>query len=125
MVSTIARELWSWPRLERPWNRTMPVIALCVGGGSSEVTISPRREQKKNPFRWRFACILVAAWEGRLHTRNFMYSALRVDGLMYRAASAKEIPFRFFLKAKFASFRSTATTRCFSETESATGSFSR
>jgi hypothetical protein len=84
-----------------------------------------KREQKKNSFRWRFACILVAAWEGQLHTLSFMHSALRVDWLMYRAPSTKEIPFRFFLKAKFASFRSTVTTRCFSETESATGSFSR
>jgi hypothetical protein len=46
---------------------------------SSEVRNPSRREHKKNPFPWRFACILVAAWEGQLHTLKFIYSALCVD----------------------------------------------
>ena len=80
---------------------------------------------KKNARRRRFTCILVAAWEGQLLILKFIYTAPRVDWLMYRAPSAKKNPSRFFLKAKFASFRSTVATRYFSETESVTGSFSR
>jgi hypothetical protein len=97
-------------RTGAPWNRTKPVMS---------------GNRRKTPFPWHFACILVAAWEGQLHTLNFSYSALRVDWLMYRAPSAKKVPFRFFLQAKFARFRSTVTPRYFSETHSATGSFSR
>ncbi len=82
-------------------------------------------KMKKNARRWRFTCILVAAWEGQLLILKFIYTAPRVDWLVYRAPSAKKIPSRFFLKAKFASFRSTVATRYFSETESVTGSFSR
>jgi hypothetical protein len=93
---------------------------------SSEVRNPSKREQKKNPFPWRFACILVAAWEGQVHTLNFIYSASRVDWLMYRAPSAKKyIRSLFFLMTKFPSFRSTAAIRYLSETESVTGSFSR
>ena len=65
---------------------------------SSEVRNPSKRAQKKNPFSWPFACILIVGWEGQVHILNFIYSALRVDWLMYRAPSSKKIPFRFFLR---------------------------
>jgi hypothetical protein len=34
-------------------------------------------EIKKNALKWRFPCILVAAWEGHLHTLKFIYTAPR------------------------------------------------
>jgi hypothetical protein len=80
---------------------------------SSEARNPSKRTQKKNLFLWPFACILVVGWEGQVHILNFIYSALRVDWLMYRAPSPKKIPFRFFLKAKFATFRRTAATGLF------------
>lgn len=82
---------------------------------SSEVRNPSKREQKKNPFPWRFACILVAGWEGQIHILNFIYSALRVDWLPYLARSAKKyIRWLFFLMTEFPRFRSTAAMRCFS-----------
>jgi hypothetical protein len=66
-----------------------------------------------------FWCILVAAWEGQLHTLKFILLA-HVPRFV-----SKEVPSRFFLKARFARFRSTVPTGHFSETESATGSFFR
>jgi hypothetical protein len=93
---------------------------------SSEVRNPSKREQKKNPFPWRFACILFAAWEGKIHILNFIYSSLRVDWLPYLAPSAKKhMPSRFFLITRFPGFRSTVATRYFSETESESGGFSR
>ena len=82
---------------------------------SSEVRNPSKREQKKNPFPWRFACILVAGWEGQIHILNFIYSALHVDWLPYLARSAKKyIRWLFFLMTEFPRFRSTAAMRCFS-----------
>ncbi len=77
--------------------------------------IPSKREQKKNPFPWCFACILVAGWEGQIHILNFIYSALRVDWLPYLARSAKKyIRLLFFLMTEFPRFRSTAAMRYFS-----------
>jgi len=82
---------------------------------SSEVRNPSKRERKKNPFPWRFACILVAGWEGRIHILNFIYSALHVHGLPYLALSAKKyIRSLFFLMTEFPRFRSTAAMRYFS-----------
>jgi len=78
-------------------DRTMPGMRSPVGDGWSEARIPPSGNRRKKPLPWRFPCILVAASEGQLHTLNFIYTALRVDWLMYRAPSAKKVPFRFFL----------------------------
>jgi hypothetical protein len=48
---------------------------------SFEVGNPSKQKQKENPFPWRFACILVAGWEGQIHILNFIYSVLRVDCL--------------------------------------------
>jgi hypothetical protein len=79
---------------------------------SKPVGHSPSGNRRKNALPCGFACILVAAWEGQLHALKLIYSALRVDWLMYRAPSAKKIPSRFFLKARFAS---TATIQYFGD----------
>jgi hypothetical protein len=69
---------------------------------SSEVWNPSKQKQKKNPFPWRFACILVADWEGRIHILNFIYSVLRVDWLPYLVPPAKEyIPSLFFPMTSF------------------------
>lgn len=82
---------------------------------SSEIRNPSKQKQKKNPFPWRFACILVAGWEGQIHILNFIYSALQVHGLPYRALSAKRcIRSLFFLMTEFPRFRSAAAMRYFS-----------
>ena len=69
---------------------------------SSEVRNPSKQKQKKNPFPWRFACILVAGWEGQIHILNFIYSVLLVDWLPYLVPPAKKyIPFLFFPMTSF------------------------
>ena len=82
---------------------------------SSEVRNPSKRKRKKNPCPWRFACILVAGWEGQIHILNFIYSALHVPWLPYLARSAKKyMRSLFFLMTEFPRFRSTAAMRYFS-----------
>ena len=54
---------------------------------SSEVRNPSKREQKKNPFPWRFACIMSAAWEGQIHILNFIYSSSRRLAAVPRSVS--------------------------------------
>ena len=82
---------------------------------SSEGRNPSKQKQKKNPFPWRFACILVAGWEGQIHILDFIYSALYVHWLPYLARSAKKyIRSLFFLMTESFPARSTAAMRYFS-----------
>jgi hypothetical protein len=77
---------------------------------SPEVRNPSKREEKKNPFPWRFACILMADWEGQIHILNLTYSALRVDWLRHLAPSAKKYVPPVFRDHKVSGFGSTVAT---------------